>query len=229
MSGEELRILARWALLTGGAVAVLFSVFPHIDLWVAGLFFDGSAFDFAASGTAIKLRHMSQQIVVMFYALVVIACIVSAVSRAPVLKLNTSRWFFLILCTVLGPGLLTNAILKDNWGRPRPRQVEEFGGPFEFTPVFEWTNQCAKNCSFVSGETSSYFMLFFSLALLMPGKARKWGYGLALFMGAMMSWVRIGFGAHFLSDTIMACVFMTFVACGLYWLMFLRDPERARP
>ena len=35
---------------------------------------------------------------------------------------------FLVLSLLLGPGLLVNVILKDNWGRPRPGSVVEFGG-----------------------------------------------------------------------------------------------------
>ena len=29
---------------------------------------------------------------------------------------------FILLCVVVGPGLIVNAILKDHWGRPRPRR-----------------------------------------------------------------------------------------------------------
>ncbi|HBH49073.1 MAG TPA: PAP2 family protein, partial [Bacteroidales bacterium] len=39
------------------------------------------------------------------------------------------RWaLMMILTIVLGPGLLVNATFKDNWGRPRPNEIVEFGG-----------------------------------------------------------------------------------------------------
>src|SRR5271156_4594628 len=34
----------------------------------------------------------------------------------------------MVLTLVIGAGLITNVILKGHWGRPRPKQVIEFGG-----------------------------------------------------------------------------------------------------
>jgi len=39
---------------------------------------------------------------------------------------------FLLLSIVVGPGLLVNTVFKDHWGRPRPRDVVEFGGPLHY-------------------------------------------------------------------------------------------------
>ena len=39
---------------------------------------------------------------------------------------------FLILSYALGPGLLVNVALKDNWGRPRPGHITQFGGDKHF-------------------------------------------------------------------------------------------------
>ena len=40
--------------------------------------------------------------------------------------------FFILLCVAIGPGLIVNVALKDHWGRPRPRQIIEFGGKFAY-------------------------------------------------------------------------------------------------
>ena len=40
---------------------------------------------------------------------------------------------FFILSGALGPGLLVNAGFKDNWQRARPYQVQDFGGPQQFS------------------------------------------------------------------------------------------------
>jgi len=51
---------------------------------------------------------------------------------------NYRRYFLIIILTlIIGPGLLVNAIFKDHWGRPRPRQVQEFGGRWEFKEVWQ--------------------------------------------------------------------------------------------
>jgi lipid A 4'-phosphatase len=42
---------------------------------------------------------------------------------------------FLLLSVVIGPGLLVNTVFKDHWGRPRPRDVVEFGGPLHYRPA----------------------------------------------------------------------------------------------
>ena len=41
--------------------------------------------------------------------------------------------WFLVVTLALGPGVVTNLILKDHWHRPRPIDVTEFGGSFRFT------------------------------------------------------------------------------------------------
>jgi membrane-associated PAP2 superfamily phosphatase len=44
------------------------------------------------------------------------------------------RCLFLILVVALGPGLLVNGLLKPGWSRPRPRQIEQFGGLYAYRP-----------------------------------------------------------------------------------------------
>jgi hypothetical protein len=48
------------------------------------------------------------------------------------------RWYgvFVLICVILGPGLIINLVLKDHWGRPRPRQIVEFGGRYEYVQPF---------------------------------------------------------------------------------------------
>ena len=37
----------------------------------------------------------------------------------------------------IGVGLFTHILLKDHWGRPRPKQVTQFGGTQEFHPFYK--------------------------------------------------------------------------------------------
>ncbi len=42
-----------------------------------------------------------------------------------------------ILTMALGPGLLVNGILKNDWGRPRPADITAFGGPSHYLKVWQ--------------------------------------------------------------------------------------------
>ena len=91
--------------------------------------------------------------------------------------------WFLVVTLALGPGVITNLVLKDHWHRPRPIDVTEFGGSFRFTPWWDPRGPCADNCSFVSGEPSGAFWTL-SAAALAPLQYRPLAYGAALAFGA---------------------------------------------
>ena len=54
-------------------------------------------------------------------------------------RLDLRQWrlpgAFLVILLVVGPGLLVNAVFKDHWGRPRPREIVQFGGQKQFSPT----------------------------------------------------------------------------------------------
>jgi lipid A 4'-phosphatase len=60
--------------------------------------------------------------------------------------------FFSLLCVAIGPGLIINVALKDHWGRPRPRQIIEFGGKLEY--VQPLVPAAARGKSFPCGHCS---------------------------------------------------------------------------
>jgi lipid A 4'-phosphatase len=105
---------------------------------------------------------------------------------------------FLLSAVILGPGLLVNMGLKDNWGRPRPRQVMEFGGEKHYEPPLSPGLRCDDCHSFVSGHASIGFC-FFGLALL--SRSRKWLW-LPAIAGTAIGVTRIAQGGHFLSDVL---------------------------
>ena len=118
----------------------------------------------------------------------------------------------------VGPGLVANVVLKDNWGRARPRSVVEFGGTKHFTPALIPAGECARNCSFVSGEASSAFVPFFAAALS-PPQFRRMLFGAGLVIGLAAGLVRISQGGHFLSDILFAGIFMALTASALHILL----------
>ncbi|MFZ0790812.1 MAG: phosphatase PAP2 family protein, partial [Chromatiaceae bacterium] len=63
-----------------------------------------------------------------------------------------------IAAALLGPGLVVNGVFKDNWGRPRPNQVEALGGTKDYLPPL-MVGERGKGKSFPCGHSSVGYML----------------------------------------------------------------------
>lgn len=133
---------------------------------------------------------------------------------------------FLAILLALGPGLIVNSVFKEYWGRPRPREVVQFGGTKEF--LHPWQPGIAHNGrSFPSGHSSGAFYLtapFFVYRRRNPGIARLWLIG-GVGFGLMMSVARITQGGHFLSDNLWAWGTVHLTAVALYYLLRLHRDE----
>ena len=72
----------------------------------------------------------------------------------------------IIIGPIVGSGIIANWYFKDQWGRARPVHVSEFGGDKIFTRAFVKSNQCEKNCSWISGESSAAFSFLVGTIIL---------------------------------------------------------------
>ena len=141
-----------------------------------------------------------------------------------------SNWIkpglFLVILLALGPGLIVNSVFKEYWGRPRPREIVQFGGKKEF--LQPWQKGVAHDGrSFPSGHSSAAFYLtapFFIYRRRKPRVARTWYIG-GLSFGLMMSVARITQGGHFLSDNLWAWGMVHLIAVALYYLLRLDRDE----
>lgn len=212
------------------AGAILFIVFPGIDLGVARWFFD-PPHSFTLGGTWVG-RFFDNEIhfaMEWFLVLLVGAFLYGLIRRRPVWGLTPKRFLFVALSIGLSAGLLTNVMLKDSWGRARPSQVTEFGGVKQFTPPFMRSTQCDKNCSFVSGD-ASLAASFMAFAIIAERNRRRWWLGLGAFTG-LVGLMRMARGSHFLSDVVFAVIFtlmVTFVLARLILEERWRDWPRWR-
>ena len=202
--------------------ALFITAFPAVDISISKIFFDGHSF----------LRDQWWQKLLQdglgyFLCLSVLAVIgIYACNR--LLKRNVCgvdgrRVVFVILVLVIGAGLIVNVILKDNFGRARPREISEFGGSRQFTPPFVVSGQCNTNCSFSSGDAAGGF---FSLALALALGRRRAMFLAGLALGALVSFSRISSGAHFFSDTVVSFFVMLIVADVLFFFLVLMDVDR---
>ena len=129
---------------------------------------------------------------------------------------------FLVLLLALGPGLLVNTVFKDHWGRPRPRQMQVFGGDRQFHEV--WERGAGKSGrSFPSGHASAAFYLMAPYFVLRTRYRRRaylallGGIGYGVFMGV----ARMVQGGHFPSDVLWAGGVVYLVGLALYYLLRL--------
>ncbi|WP_428644568.1 phosphatase PAP2 family protein [Roseibium sp.] len=207
-----------------GIVSLFFLAFPGVDIWASGLFYSDPA-GFTAENVDFlrKVRHLGpflvRVIAVICVAVLVIKFFVP--SLPPLMPLR--KPVFLLSTLILGPGVLVNLILKNNWGRPRPRMVEEFGGDLPYQPVWKVTDYCYSNCSFVSGEASASMWLV-AVAFLVPASWRKPALAFLLPLCAILSVNRVAFGGHFLSDTLISWGLTLLVILAVHWLLYAKKP-----
>lgn len=206
-------------------IAITFLVFPQVDLFVSGLFYNDEQKFFLRENPVLVFLHESVRYIAITISLVLLgAFFVSSFSQrergnVSFLKNITKRHIiYLILCLAIGPGLVVNTIFKDNWGRARPFQTENFGGDKKFTPPFIIAGQCETNCSFTSGDPSIGFY-FFAFALALPTKRREYS-AFAMTLGVIFGATRILQGAHFFSDVIFSGIFVYAVCYLLHKSMF---------
>lgn len=136
---------------------------------------------------------------------------------------NLKNWrkpcLVVVLTAVLAAGLLVNAILKQYWGRPRPSQTIEYGGQWEYRPVFP-PGIPGKGASFPCGHCTMGFLFLATVAFHRRSKILAVaGVSTGLVLGGLLSAARVVQGAHFASDTIWSFGLVGMTAAALMiWL-----------
>ncbi|WP_201401848.1 phosphatase PAP2 family protein [Kaistia sp. 32K] len=207
-------------------ISAIFVLFPALDIRVAALFYAGDDFPASRSPLLGALRGFGTNLVFVI-CVVLIASLATKLARpSRPMPIRASKVWYLLATLALGPGLIVNGVLKSLWGRPRPVQVDLFGGGAPFETAWKISGACHSNCSFSSGEAASAFWLL-GLVLLAPPRHRR---ALAMAIGLValaLSLNRLAFGGHFLSDMLISWSLMLVVMLGLARVM-LEEPFRSR-
>ena len=114
--------------------SLLFVKFPGIDLGTSRLFFDHG---FYLTG---QWKSWFQDSLRYFLWLSVFSVaglyVFNRLKKRNLFGIDLKKLVYLLLVLILGAGLIVNGILKEDFGRARPRDIVEFGGSKIFTPAF---------------------------------------------------------------------------------------------
>jgi lipid A 4'-phosphatase len=201
------------------ASALLLAWFPALDLRVSSLFHRDGGFHLARSWWVTILHESVGYFLCLAVATVVALYVFNRASGLHLGRVTGMTVSYLLLVLGLGAGLIVNVILKDGFGRARPRNVIEFGGSQKFSSAFQASAECTSNCSFPSGDSSG---AFFALALAFAFGRKRAAIAAAAAYGALVSFSRVAAGAHFLSDIVVSFVLMWITADVLYYFMLKR-------
>ncbi|MEO1197767.1 MAG: phosphatase PAP2 family protein [Pseudomonadota bacterium] len=223
LPGRDRGSAARFWLITG-----LFAVFillvrqmPAIDWTAAALFYDADRGGFPAVANPFLegLRDVNE--------IIIYVCLLGLLGRLILPRQykfgDAKALLFVLVVLICGTGITINSLFKETIGRPRPHQVEMFGGAHPYVPPAQDAAFCQSNCSFPSGEAGLAFT-YAAIALTLSGKPAMIALGLGLVWGVAMSGMRMSFGAHWLSDVITSG-FVVFVWAWVFgWLFYTRSP-----
>ena len=212
------------ALAAAVVAGLAFGIFPQLDLAVSRYFYgfvnSGNYFAFRIYPPLMHARDLGLWIPTLLIAPAVGALILKLTFPRQKMLISGRGIVFLIATMLLAPGLLVNVVLKDHWGRPRPIDVKQFGGQYQYMRWWDPRGGCPSNCSFVSGDVAGAAWTF-APAALAPPQWRALAYGAAFVFTAGMATLRVMAGGHFPSDTIFAGLF-TFLTVWLTYALIYR-------
>jgi lipid A 4'-phosphatase len=213
---------SRTILACFAAFSLLSLLLPRVDIYISRMFFDHGFYLRQQSWTTWVHESMGYFLCLSMTSVVGLY-LWNKLSKQNVCGLDGKRVVYLFLVLIVGAGLIVNVVLKDNFGRARPRDIAEFGGSKLYTPPFVASAECARNCSFSSGEAAGGF---FALPLAWALSRRRALVVAGVGLGAFVSFCRIASGAHFFSDTVVSFFVMLIVADVLFYYLVLAEIER---
>lgn len=234
------------------ALGFAIQIFPEIDLLASGQFYTQELGFRLAANPVLNALHEFATTGARMLGVALCALILASLARKRILNIPAKAWIFLLCMLLLGPGLVANVMLKDNWGRARPREVAIFGGSQPFTAPLVPQPNARSNGSFVAGDAAfGFFLPAFAMLIPLPQEGnrppqskrkrnRYWSrtiFWAGMGMGFALGYTRIAMGAHFLSDVIFAMLFVLAVLAALqiafyghkaakrYWQCWLMLPD----
>jgi lipid A 4'-phosphatase len=140
------------------------------------------------------------------------------IKRREFKRFNKKAIAFILSFSIIGPGVVTNLIIKDHSSRVRPKNIENFNPKSQksFTPYYSLKGECSHNCSFISGHVAATFV-FVAIAYVLESQT---ALILAVLFASLMAVSRVVQGGHFLSDVVFTFIINLIILKILYYLFF---------
>lgn len=215
------------------AVSTVFHLAPSIDMAFSRYFFDGSQFPLRHNGILQSLRQANFWV----GGVIVVVSMVLVMSRnlRRMIGIELGHALVPLITYSVGVGLVVNAFLKETFGRARPRDTFGLGGDHPLSAAWEFSQACTSNCSFTSGEAAGA-MAMLSLIYLIPTRWRRTRRTTTALLGLFaiaLSFNRILFGGHYLSDVVLSALIVAAVMFTAEMIfrqaLAVTVPKRTRP
>ncbi|MCH2064546.1 MAG: phosphatase PAP2 family protein [Roseibacillus sp.] len=215
-------------LLAGGSLPFLFS---DLDMDIARQFYNEKAKLWTLSDKSPWLQlHRFGAIPALVTAVLALSVLVLGIGRH---RFVSSRKLsaFLVLSLIIGPGLIADFLLQENWGRPQPYEIVGLGGANTFERLLK-IDPTTEGHSFVSGLASTGFYFFACGLTLIACRRRKTGilvivaagtYGATIGMACIVQ------GTHFASDVLWSAGVAWFASAGLFHIFGLHRKALYEP
>ena len=204
-------------------LGILAYKFSYIDILITNLFYNENGFYLANNIFGLIIYEGAYYLTIAVIVLLFIMLFLNIFKNIKPFGMPRKAIIFFIVIVIMAPGIVVNSILKDHVGRPRPAHITEYGGTVVFQPPFVISDQCDKNCSFVSGHASFAFT-FMAIGLLFRKRLRHIICTSGFIFGAVVGFVRIFQGRHFFTDVVFA-FFFTWLTITLIYKFFYPDDE----
>lgn len=220
--------LVNISLIITAFLTFLLILFPEVDISFSQLFFsEESGFIYQENFLVYQLYALLPLLTKLFILVCLLHLVYLIVKYRSYKRILRSGVFFLVIAAAISPGLVVNEVFKENFGRARPRHIEEFNGKREFTGAFTMSDQCKRNCSFSSGHAAmGYFLtaIAYTTNLLYFNRI----YLIGIVFGSLVGLSRIVMGGHFLSDVLASAFVVLFLDHVIFilWQMLIKNLKK---
>ena len=203
-------------------LSILLVFYPNLDLYISSFFFDSDTLSWEKrTKIMIFFRKLFPPLIIISLLCVSLTGLIGHILKKVFFNVTLNKVFYLLISLLIGPGLIVESFLKTFSGRARPKEVIEFGGEAIFSSALVFSDQCLRNCSFVSGHAAIAFWLT-AYAFIFSELYRKYIFIIGIFFGVSMGLFRIMEGAHFLSDIVFSGLIVVSINVILYYFFINR-------
>ncbi len=191
-------------------ISAIFITEPNFDPMITNYFYDANdGFIYQNLQPFLFLKQFGLVVHYGFLPIMMFCLLFNQITKRRLLGLDSIRVVYLLAVFAIGPGFIIHNIIKPSFNRPRPVQIEEFGGQEEYTPAYSINSECQKCRSFISGHAGgAAAMMAFGYVYKNP---RALIFLVTFTYSILMAIARIIQGAHFTSDVTIAIIMVMFV------------------